>query len=140
MKTPILLRIAATLTLLYFAGHTAGAPWTPVNGVPEKAVLYAMRGDTFPVMGATRSYWDFYYGFGVAISVYLLAQAVVLWQLAAIARKDPLAVRPMIATFFVAFVANAFIAWRWFFFMPAVFAFAIAAVLAVAFVKARAPG
>ena len=137
MKTPLLLRIAAVLTLLYFAGHTAGMPWTPVNGLKEKALFYAMRSDTFAVSGSTRSYWDFYYGFGVAISVYLLAQAVVLWQLASVARRDPMAARPMIATFFVAFIGNAIIAWRWFFFMPALFAVAIAVVLAIAFSRAR---
>lgn len=137
MKTPLLLRVAAILTLLYFAGHSTGMPWTPVNGLKEKALLYAMRSDTFAVSGETRSYWDFYQGFGIAIGVYLLAQAVVLWQLAAIAHRNPMGARPMIATFFAAFIANAVVAWHWFFLVPALFAAAIAVVLAIAFVNAR---
>jgi hypothetical protein len=86
MKPWLWLRIAAVATLLYCGGHTLGAPWTPVTGAQEMAVIEAMRSVRFDVMGNSRTYWDFYVGFGAVISGYLAVQAVVLWQLGTLAR------------------------------------------------------
>lgn len=117
--TPSLfLRIAAVITALYFAGHTAGIPWTPATGPTEAPVLEAMKSQSFEAEGFTRTYWDFYFGFGVIISAFLLTQAIVLWQLAALARINPLQVRPVAATFLVAFLVNAALAWKYFFAVP----------------------
>jgi len=137
MKPAILLRIAAIITLLYFAGHTAGIPWTPVQGAGESAVLEAMKIHRFDVQGFARTYWDFYFGFGVAISGYLLVQAVGLWQLASLAKNEAARLRPIVASFFVAFVFNAVVAWKYFFPVPAVFAAAIAICLGLAFLAAK---
>ena len=133
----ILLRIAAALTLLYCVGHTMGAPWTPVIGAREAAVIDAMKSVRFDVMGSSRTYWDFYVGFGAAISGYLAVQAVVLWQLGTLARTDAAHTRPIIAAFFVAFVGNAILVWAFFFAVPLILAIAIAACLGLAFVRAR---
>ena len=46
-----------------------------------------MRQFQFEAEGVTRTYWEFYIGFGVMISVFLLVQAVMLWQLAAVSRR-----------------------------------------------------
>jgi hypothetical protein len=51
MKAPLLLRIAAVITFLYFAGHTAGIPWTPAAGPEEMPVLEAMKSHSFEVLG-----------------------------------------------------------------------------------------
>jgi hypothetical protein len=110
MKAPLLLRIAAVITFLYFAGHTAGIPWTPGLGPEEIPVLEAMKSHTFEMEGFRRTYWDFYLGFGLIISGYLLVQAVVLWQLGSLAKTDSLRVRPIVAAFFVAFIVNAVLA------------------------------
>jgi hypothetical protein len=139
MKPSLLLRIAAVITLLYCAGHTIGMPWTPATGPQEAAVLAAMKSTRFDAMGSARTYWDFYFGFGVAISFYLALQAVVLWQLAALASGDASRVRPIIAAFFAAFVANAIVVWTFFFALPLILATAIAICLALAFLAAR-PG
>jgi hypothetical protein len=136
MKSPIFLRIASIITLLYFAGHTAGMPWTPAVGPGEVPVLEAMKNHSFVAQGFKRTYWDFYLGFGVIISAYLLVQAIVLWQLAALAKTDPLRVRPIVASFFVAFIVNAVLAWQYFFAVPVVMAGAISVCLALAFVTA----
>jgi hypothetical protein len=136
MRAPLLLRIAAVITFLYLAGHTAGIPWTPAVGPAEVPVLEAMKSHGFNAEGFTRTYWDFYFGFGVIISGYLLVQAVVLWQLGSLARADALRVRPIVASFFVAFVVNAVLAWKYFFVVPVVMAVAISVCLALAFVMA----
>src|SRR5262245_13041850 len=140
MKPSLFLRIAAILTVLYFGGHTAGIPWTPVRGPSETTVIEAMKLQSFEVQGFARTYWDFYFGFGVAISAFLLVQAVVLWQLASLARSEAARLRPILASFFVAFVFNAVVAWKYCFHVPAIFAAAIALCLGSAFFLAnRAP-
>ena len=136
MKAPLLLRIAAVITFLYFAGHTAGIPWTPAVGPEEIPVLEAMKSHSFETVGFKRTYWDFYFGFGVIISGYLLVQAVVLWQLGSLARVDSLRVRPIVASFLVAFAVNAVLAWKYFFAVPVLMAVAISVCLALAFVVA----
>ena len=133
MNASLFLRIAAVLTFLYFAGHTSGIPWTPAVGPQEVPVLDAMKGHSFDVVGSARSYWDFYYGFGITISALLLGMAVVLWQVGSLARTDAMRVRPMVATLFVVFVIDAFLAWKYFFIIPLVNAVAICVCLAVAY-------
>ncbi len=132
MKPSILLRIASIITLLYFAGHTAGMPWTPAAGPGELPVIEAMKSHRFQMEGFARTYWDFYFGFGVIISAFLLVQAVALWQLGSLA-KTGAQIRPIVASFLVAFVVNAILAWMFFFPVPAVTAAAIAICLALAF-------
>ena len=66
MKTSTLLRIASVVTFLYFAGHTAGMPWTPGEGPAELAVIEAMKSNRFAATGSSRTYWDFYFGFEVS--------------------------------------------------------------------------
>jgi hypothetical protein len=122
---------------LFFAGHTSGAPWTPGEAPADIAVVDAMKSDHFPVLGVSRSYWDFYFGFGLAISVMQLLQAVVLWQLGTLAKTDAARLRPIIAVFFVSLVINAILGWIYFFIIPVVFPLLIAICLLVAFVSAR---
>jgi hypothetical protein len=131
-----MLRVAAVITFLYFAGHTSGVPWTPSVGPQETALLQSMKSVRFDAMGFSRTYWDFYIGFGLAISGFLLLQAVVLWQLASRAKADPMAIRPIIASFFVSFVVNAILVWMFFFTAPLVLAIAIAIFLGLAFYAA----
>jgi hypothetical protein len=133
MKTSHLLRIAAIITLVFFAGHTSGYPWTPDAGPAASTVIDAMKGHSFDVVGSIRTYWDFYIGFGLAISLFQLLQAVVLWQLAGIARVNAAGVRPIIAAFSVAYFINALLAAKFLFVIPLVTSLVIALILALAF-------
>jgi hypothetical protein len=137
MKAVHLLRIAAILTLLYCAGHTAGMPWTPYSNSEALAILEAMQHHRFEAEGFKGTYWDLYFGFGLTISVCLLVQAAVLWQVASLAKTDAIRVRPIVVSFLVAFVINAALAWNYFFAVPAGMATAIALCLAVSLVLAR---
>jgi hypothetical protein len=136
MRTSTFLRIASVITLLFFAGHTAGIPWTPDVGTEGVRVIDAMKGYGFDAVGSMRTYWDFYYGFGVIISLYLLMQAVLLWQIASLAKTDALRVRPIVATFCIAFIINSILAWKYFFVIPLVTSIAISVCLAFAFITA----
>src|SRR5215471_2039929 len=109
--TTTLLRIASVISLVFTAGHTFGGlqKWSPMG---ENEVLKAMTAVRFDTMGANRSYLDFFMGFGWSISVLMLLQTVLLWQLASLARSEPARVRPMIAAFALATLAGGVIAWR----------------------------
>jgi len=122
---------------LYFVGHTSGAPWTPGEGASDMAVVEAMREDHFAVVGVSRSYWDFYFGFGLIVSVMQLVQAVVLWQLGGLAKMDAARLRPIIAVFCLSLFVNAVLSWLYFFAIPVVMAVLIAICLALAFVSAK---
>ena len=138
MKPSLLLRIASILTLLFAAGHTAGGLsfWSPAG---ETEVLRAMRSFHFDAGGVSRTYLDFYLGFGFIIGVYLLAQAVVLWQLASMAKADPIRVRPLVGSFLLASVVSVFLSWRFIFLLPVVSFTAVAVCLGLAFYAAGKP-
>jgi signal transduction histidine kinase len=140
MKPSILLRIGSVASLLYFAGQMMGVPWTPSQGPKTAALLETMKAYRFDVTGSSRTYWDFYLGFGLIIGVHLLVQTVALWHLGTMAKRDASSVRLLIGLFGLALVANAILAWRFFFAVPLMLAIAIAICLGLAFVSARTSG
>ena len=86
MTTTLALRIAASISLLFTLGHSLGGlqKWSPNADNP---VLRAMTDVHFDMMGMNRSYLDLYLGLGWSISVAMLLQTVLLWQLASL-RED----------------------------------------------------
>lgn len=136
MTTTLFLRIASAISLMFMLGHTAGGlqKWSPMG---DNDVLKAMTAVHFDVRGAHRSYLDFFMGFGWSISVYLLMQTVLLWQMASLARTDVASVRPMIAVIVIATIATGVIAWRFIFPLPAFFSGALMIALVAAYVVAR---
>ncbi len=137
--TTLWLRIASLISLLFTAGHTLGGlkRWSPMG---DNEVLREMTGVHFAVHGASRSYLDFFMGFGWSISVAMVLQTLLLWQLAWLARTNATGVRPMIAAFALATLASGVIAWRFIFPVPALFSAALVIPLAVAFVAAGRAG
>jgi hypothetical protein len=137
MKAPIFLRVASIVSGLTAAGHTLGGrqSWSPAG---ETDVLRAMKTVSYHVMGVDRTYWDFYAGFGFTISAFMVLQAVLLWQLATIARDEPRRVRPLIASMLVATVPTGLVAWKFIFAVPVVFAAVLAVCLGLAYVAGGA--
>src|SRR5215470_6251205 len=131
MTTTLLLRIASVISLVFTAGHSLGGlqKWSPMG---DNDVLKAMTAVRFDTMRANRSYLDFFMGFGWSLSVAMLLQTVVLWQLASLADPDAARVRPIIAVFVLATLASGVIAWRFIFPVPALFSGALAIVLVAA--------
>ena len=120
MNATLLLRIASVVALLFALGHSSGAPWTPTEDASAASVVQAMKSVSFDVMGSNRSYWEFYFGFGVSISVYMLAQAAMLWLLATLAKTNPASVRPFVGILLASYAVNGFFAWRYFFVLPVI--------------------
>jgi len=135
MRPSTLLRTASVLTLVHCILHTIGGVLAPPShGAEEIALVETMSAHRFDFMGSMRSYADFMLGYGLFVTVALLVDAVIFWQLAALARTRPEGLRPIVAVFVVGYVGLAIVSSRFFFIAPGVRELLIAAGLAAAFV------
>jgi hypothetical protein len=117
------LRALAVVLFLFALGHTIGtASPHATRGIRESMLFTAMQGYTFPVMGFERSYWDFYRGFALSISVLQLFMAAIAWQLAGVGRISARAALPMAWTLVVGCVGILLVSLAFFFTAPIVFA------------------
>lgn len=138
MKPVLFLRIASALTLIHSVLHTIGGVFgTPSPGV-EAATVEVMKANQFVVFGLTRSYFQFFRGMGLAVTISLTAEAIVFWQLGTLARADAVRLRPIMATFLVAYLVFAVNSYEYFFFGPVITEILIAACLGMAIVTAKA--
>ena len=78
VSSALFLRVASVLTLLHCVGHTIGDVFAvdAPPGTTERSVIDAMKSKRFDVMGVTRSFWDFFFGYGLTISVSFLMQSL----------------------------------------------------------------
>ena len=133
MTTSTLLRVAAIVALLQFAGH--GALFLrakPTHGAAEVSVVAAMKEHRFNFGGSTRSYWDMYFGYGLEAAGICLVEAILLWQLASIAGSSTDMARPLIVLVLAANLLHAVLVLRYFFLVPLVPDILIALLLALA--------
>src|SRR2546428_11951846 len=89
----------------------------------------AMQAFPFDIRGARRRHGDFYRGFSLLFSVSLLLLAVLLWQLAALAKRDPAGARPFVGSLLLAYLGFTILCGVYFFMAPAVFSAAVAGLL-----------
>ncbi len=132
------LRIASVLTFVHAALHTVGGVFGKVAPGAEQTAVDAMKGNAFVAMGVTRTMWDFYRGMGLAVTIFLTLAAVVLWQMAVLAKTEmfPL-VRPVLAAFVLGFLLMAVVSWQYFFAGPLLAELLIAACVGMAMIPAR---
>jgi hypothetical protein len=131
MKAPIFYRTSAVLLLLFAVGHTLGFRQTdPKWGVDS--VIGLMQSVRFDMQGFSRTYWDFYVGFGLFVSVFLLFAAVFAWQLGSLASETLARMRVSAWALALSFAAVTILSWRYFFIIPIVFAIVITVCLTVA--------
>jgi hypothetical protein len=136
MKASVLYRIAAVLMLLFDVGHTAGFPWSdPKWGVD----LGAMQSTYFDVLGSSRTYWDFYVGFGLFGTVFLLFAVVLAWQLGGLPAETLATMRGVAWAFPVCFAAITVLSWKYFFIIPIVFSATITVCLVAAAWRSARP-
>ena len=72
MKTAWWYRASSLLLVLFAVGHTLGFRKTDVWPDKVKPVVAGMQTVYFPADGFLRSYWDFYVGFGLFVTVMML--------------------------------------------------------------------
>jgi hypothetical protein len=80
-----------------------------------------MRSTHFYIMGFSRTYWDFYVGFGLFVSVFLLLAVVLAWQLGGLPPESLALMRGTAWAFALCFVAITVLSWKYFFIIPIVF-------------------
>jgi len=90
------------------------------------AAVQALKSTRFDVQGLSRTYWGFYTGFGLFVTVLLVFAAAVAWQLGelpeAVLRTIPVVTWGLA----LCFVAVTFLSWQYFFIVPVVFSGLIA--------------
>ena len=117
----IWLRAASVVALIQGLAHA----WlfvtaTPKHGPAELDVVQTMQGHSFSFAGSLRSYWDFYYGYGLMAAATVFIEAALFWLLASLARANGAGVLPIVVLFIVANLVHATLAWRYFFITPIV--------------------
>jgi hypothetical protein len=116
-------RIATYLLVFFFLGHTGGGMIAQKSLGPESdAVFSAMKSVRFVLNGSTCTWYGFWFGFGLITSVFLLLSAVIAWQLDRVPPSSWPVVSTIAWAFFASQVANAILAWLYFFAGPGIFA------------------
>jgi hypothetical protein len=124
LRSSVFYRIASVLLVLFAAGHTLGFRRSDPAWRAEP-VLALMQSQHFQVQGFGRSYWDFFVGFGLFVSVFVLFAAILAWQLGSLAPETLARMRVVAWAFAFCFFAITVLSWTYFFVIPLVFSLAI---------------
>ena len=119
MKPVLYLRIASILTLIHSILHTVGGVFGKPAPGTATMVAATMR-ERFEVLGAMRSYADFYRGMGLCVTIFLTMDAAILWLLGSMAKSDAARLRPIMAMFLLGYLAMAVNSYAFFFSAPVV--------------------
>jgi len=96
------------------------------------ALVADMQKIHFNAQGFDRSYWDFFVGFGLFVSVFLLFAAILAWQLSGM-KAEILAMIPAVKwSLALCFIGITILSWKYFFVVPVVFSSVIMLCLIVA--------
>ena len=126
MSAKLLYRIAAVIFLLFAAGHTMGFTGFEPPTAEAAAVRAGMSNVHFAIGSSSCTFWGFYLGFGLHVTVYLLFSAVLAWRLST--RPDALLGWTLCAVQ----VAGLVLSLMYFFIVPTVFSAVLAVALGVA--------
>jgi hypothetical protein len=114
MTATLLYRIAAVVFVLFAAGHTVGfLKFKPANA-EGVAVYDAMNTVRLQVGSGKLTYGDFYRGFGLFCTLYLLFAAYLAWYLGGLAQNNPQAIGALGWVFFVLQLASIVVSWIYF--------------------------
>jgi len=129
VKSAIYLRIAALLTLIHAILHTVGGVFGKPSPGTAAMVVATMQANRISIMGANRSYADFYFGFGIGITIFMTVLAILTWHLSNLAKERRPGIRPMIVVLMVGSAAFAIDSYFYFFAAPVITEFLIATYL-----------
>ncbi len=132
----LLLSIAAVLASIQYLAHTVlFLRAKPQHGKDEADLLARMKGQRWKFNGFERSYWDFYFGYGLLAILWGYVEIAILWQLVFMARNGSVSVVPLVAILLAANVAHAALTLRYFFLTPVIFDLLIAIILGLVIFK-----
>jgi hypothetical protein len=131
MKASLLYRISSILLVLFAIGHTLGfRQIDPKWGVDS--LVQSMKSIHFNANGTQRTYWDFFVGFGLFVTVLMLFASIIAWQFGSLSSETVATMRVSAWGFVACFAVVAYLSWRYFFIVPVVFSIAIFLCLAAA--------
>jgi hypothetical protein len=126
-----LYRTAAVLLVLFAGGHQLGFRQVDPSWSAGQVVTL-MQNTRFTVQGFSRSYWEFFSGFGFFSTVFLLFSAVLAWELARVPREVIAAMTRIRWAFALCYLIIAVLMWTNFFAGPIVFSVLVALCLLLA--------
>jgi hypothetical protein len=137
VKARILYRTSSVLLLLFAVAHTLGFRETdPRWGIDS--LIGSMQSTRFDAQGFSRTYWDFFVGFGLFVSVFLIFAGALAWQLGGLAPEILARMRGPAWALAISFAAVTILTWKYFFIAPIAFAIVITVLLtAAAWLSAR---
>jgi len=118
MTAKLLYRIAAVVFVLFAVGHTAGFLTFKPESADGVAVYDAMNSVHFDFNGALRSYAEFYVGFGLEVTAFLLFCGFLAWHLGKLAANQPRAIGALAWVFVAVQLAILVMSVRFFFIVP----------------------
>jgi hypothetical protein len=131
MSPSLLYRVASVLLVLFGLGHQFGFRQVDPRWGVDSAIG-ALKATPFLVQGMTRTYWDFFSGFGFFVTVLLLFAAILAWQLGGLSKETLRSLGLVTWAFAFAFVVITILTWRYFFITPLVFSSLVALCLLMA--------
>src|SRR5512146_1764175 len=131
-----LYRITAVVIFIYFLGHTLGAILhTPYFSAQAHDVRSAMETVVFPCGGSRCTWFGFYMGFGLTVSIFLLFAAFATWYIGGLRRDTRVALRPITIGLAASFAVLGVLCVLYFFVQPLMFSIVVAGLLAVIAVR-----
>ena len=79
------------------------------------SLVQSMKSIHFNVNGPERTYWDFFFGFGLFVTVLMLLASIVAWQFGRLPSATLAAMHVSAWGFAVSFAVISWLSWRYFF-------------------------
>lgn len=134
-------RLAAGVLVLYTLGHTLGAVvQTPDFGSESMAVVAAMKAVHVNAQGADCTWYGFYRGEGVVVSMFFVFSVVMAWHVGGKPLEERRALLPLTWALFATYAASVVTAVLYLFPVPTVFSTLVALLLGVACVRDQRAG
>jgi hypothetical protein len=132
MRSSVFYRIASVLLLLFAVGHTAGFRQIDPSWKGVDAVVASMQAVHFDVQGFDRTYYGFFVGTGLLVTVFLLFSALLAWQWGALSKETLAGMALLRWGFAFCYAAVTFLSWKYFFIIPLTFSAVITVCLLAA--------
>lgn len=135
MNSTTLLRIAFVVVMIQYLAHAIlFLRAKPSHGKEETELVEAMKRNRWNFGGFQRSYWNFYFGYGLLVILWGLAEAAIIWQMVTLSKTSSVEIKPLIAILFFVNIIHAILTLKYFFITPVIFDCIVAILLAIAFV------
>ncbi|MBS1545455.1 MAG: hypothetical protein JST14_17595 [Bacteroidetes bacterium] len=138
MKSILFTRIAMVIAVIQYAVHTvAFLRARPRHDADEVNLVEMMKSLQWNFGGSERSYWDFYFGYGMVAILMGLLEILLLWFLSGLLGRNTREALPFLLIMVVINVFHILITLKFFFILPATFDAAVTFSLLSAYLAAR---